>query len=217
MALKNIKKEPSLADRAYVAIKASIISNELAPGAVLAEETLADQLGISRTPIRAALQRLLFEEIVVQRSKNLVVSDVTQHDVRDVSIVRVQLEPLSARLIGQNGGLTQKQLERLHACNDKQVAAAEAGGAEAFLEQDYLFHIMLAQLSGNSFLVDLVERSNLIFKRFHTLSGTLMQNSVAASAEHHIILDALSEQDFGRAELAIRHHLENVNTRFFGA
>ena len=215
MPLKNIKKQPSLADQAYAAIRSAIISNQLTPGEVLTEESLAEMLGISRTPIRAALQRLLFEEIVIQRGKNMVVSDVTEQDVRDVNVVRAQLEPLSARLIGQRGGLTAKQLGRLRTCNEKQCAAAEAGDNAVFLDQDCLFHVMLAQLSGNSFLIDLVERSNLIIKRFHTLVGTLSRHSAAAGEEHRAILDALEAGDYARAEDAIRAHLEKVDARFF--
>ena len=69
MALKNLKKDPSLTDKAYSAIKSAIMSNELTPGTVLAEENLASQLGISRTPLRAALQRLQHEEIVIRTEK----------------------------------------------------------------------------------------------------------------------------------------------------
>ena len=143
------------------------------------------------------------------------VSDVTEQDVRDVNAVRVQLEPLSARLIGQNGGLGARQLERLRQCNEKQCAAAEAGDGAAFLDQDYAFHVMLAQLSGNSFLVDLVERSNLIVKRFHTLVGPLERHTAQAGNEHREILDALSARDYARAEEAIRAHLQHVDERFF--
>ena len=64
MGLKSLKKEPSLAEKAYTAIKEAIISNELAPGTALAEETLAAHLGISLTPSRPELQRLQMEGIV---------------------------------------------------------------------------------------------------------------------------------------------------------
>lgn len=215
MALKNLKKQPSLAEQAYMAIRSAIIANQLTPGEVLTEESLAEMLGISRTPIRAALQRLLFEEIVRQQGKNIVVSDVTEQDVRDVNAVRVQLEPLSARLIGERGGLNEKQLERLRQCNEKQCAAAAAGDGAAFLDHDYAFHVMLAQLSGNGFLVDLVEKSNLVVKRFHTLVGTLEKHVAAAGNEHREILDSLAAQDYARAEEAIRAHLQNVDDRFF--
>ena len=78
MALKNLKKDPSLTDKAYSAIKSAIMSNELTPGTVLAEENLASQLGISRTPLRAALQRLQHEEIVMQNGKNMVVAETVR-------------------------------------------------------------------------------------------------------------------------------------------
>ena len=87
------------------------MSNELTPGTVLAEENLASQLGISRTPLRAALQRLQHEEIVMQNGKNMVVAEVTERDVRDISVVRIQLEPLAIRLLAQNGGITAKPLD----------------------------------------------------------------------------------------------------------
>ena len=215
MTLKNLKKQPSLTDRAYAAIRSAIISNQLTPGEVLTEESLAEMLGISRTPIRSALQRLLFEEIVRQQGKNIVVAGVTEQDVRDVNAVRVQLEPLSARLIGERGGLSAKQLERLRQCNEKQCAAAAAGDGAAFLDHDYAFHVMLAQLSGNGFLVDLVEKSNLVVKRFHTLVGTLEKHTAAAGNEHRAILDAFEAGDYARAEDAIRAHLQHVDERFF--
>ena len=116
MALKNLKKDPSLTDKAYSAIKSAIMSNELTPGTVLAEENLASQLGISRTPLRAALQRLQHEEIVMQNGKNMVVAEVTERDVRDISVVRIQLEPLAIHLLAQNGGITAKHLDRRSGC-----------------------------------------------------------------------------------------------------
>lgn len=144
MGLKSLKKEPSLAEKAYTAIKEAIISNELTPGTALAEETLAAHLGISRTPIRTALQRLQLEGVVTSSGKKLIVAEVTGQDVRDIDAVRTQLEPLSIQLIAQNGGLTAKQLKMLQTCNDRLQAAAQQGDNLAFLEQDVTFHITLA-------------------------------------------------------------------------
>ena len=160
MVLKSLKKDPSLADKAYAAIKSAIMCNELTPGTILAEENLASQLGISRTPLRAALQRLQHEEILTQNGKNMVVAEVTEREVRDICTVRMQLEPLAVHLLAQNGGLTEKQLDHLYLCGEKQLNALHAGDNETFLDQDALFHVSLAQLTGNSFLADLVRKSN---------------------------------------------------------
>lgn len=213
MGLKSLKKEPSLAEKAYAAIKEAIISNELAPGTALAEETLAAHLGISRTPIRTALQRLQLEGIVTSSGKKLIVAEVTEQDVRDIDAVRTQLEPLSIQLIAQNGGLTAKQLRTLQACNDKLQAAAQQTDNLAFLDLDVTFHVTLAQLSGNRFLVDLVTKSNLLIQRFHTLTGTLARHAPTAAEEHTAVLQALAEQDFPAAEAALRAHLEHVGAR----
>ena len=211
--MKNLKKEPSLTDKAYTAIKAAIISNELPPNAVLAEENLAAQLGISRTPIRAALQRLQLEKIVVSSGKKLVVAEVTAQEVRDINLIRIHLEPLSIPLISQRGGLTAREISQLHNCNERQREAAKTGDNLTFLEQDAKFHVMLAQLSENHFLYDLVSKSNLTIQRFHTLTGTLSQNAPLAVEEHKEILDALKEKDYPRAEAALRSHLELVDHR----
>ena len=207
MALKNLKKDPSLTDKAYSAIKSAIMSNELTPGTVLAEENLASQLGISRTPLRAALQRLQHEEIVMQNGKNMVVAEVTERDVRDISVVRIQLEPLAIHLLSQNGGITAKQLDRLY--------ALRSGDSEAFLDQDALFHVSLAQLTGNSFLTDLVIKSNETIRRFHTLSGSLLFHAEEAVQEHTVVLDYLRDGRFDLAEQALRSHLEQVQQRMF--
>ena len=206
MALKNLKKDPSLTDKAYSAIKSAIMSNELTPGTVLAEENLASQLGISRTPLRAALQRLQHEEIVMQNGKNMVVAEVTERDVRDISVVR---------MLAQNGGITAKHLDRLYLCGEKQLNALRSGDSEAFLDQDALFHVSLAQLTGNSFLTDLVIKSNETIRRFHTLSGSLSFHAEEAVQEHTVVLDYLRDGRFDLAEQALRSHLEQVQQRMF--
>ena len=218
MALKNLKKDPSLTDKAYSAIKSAIMSNELTPGTVLAEENLASQLGISRTPLRAALQRLQHEEIVMQNGKNMVVAEVTERDVRDISVVRIQLEPLAIHLLAQNGGITAKHLDRRHHLISVilQVQRQKIDNILVILrDQDALFHVSLAQLTGNSFLTDLVIKSNETIRRFHTLSGSLSFHAEEAVQEHTVVLDYLRDGRFDLAEQALRSHLEQVQQRMF--
>lgn len=215
MALKNLKKDPSLTDKAYSVIKNAIMTNELTPGTVLAEENLASQLGISRTPLRAALQRLQHEEIVMQSGKTMVVAEVTEREVRDISVVRIQLEPLAIHLLAQNGGITAKQLDRLYLCGEKQLRALQNGDNETFLDQDALFHVSIAQLTGNRFLTELVNKSNETIRRFHTLSGSLSFHAEEAVQEHTVILDYMRDGQFELAEQALRAHLEQVEKRMF--
>ena len=151
----------------------------------------------------------------MQNGKNMVVAEVTERDVRDISVVRIQLEPLAIHLLSQNGGITAKQLDRLYLCGEKQLYALRSGDSEAFLNQDALFHVSLAQLTGNSFLTDLVIKSNETIRRFHTLSGSLLFHAEEAVQEHTVVLDYLRDGRFDLAEQALRSHLEQVQQRMF--
>ena len=90
-----------------------------------------------------------------------------------------------------------------------------SGDSEAFLDQDALFHVSLAQLTGNSFLTDLVIKSNETIRRFHTLSGSLSFHAEEAVQEHTVVLDYLRDGHFDLAEQALRSHLEQVQQRMF--
>lgn len=118
-------------------------------------------------------------------------------------------------LLAQNGGITAKHLDRLYLCGEKQLNALRSGDSEAFLDQDALFHVSLAQLTGNSFLTDLVIKSNETIRRFHTLSGSLSFHAEEAVQEHTVVLDYLRDGRFDLAEQALRSHLEQVQQRMF--
>lgn len=99
--LPRIGAEVSLTQRANEVLREAILSNAFRPGQVLSEETLAAELAISRTPVRAALKRLEFEHMVVLNpSKNIVVADISRSDLRDVTTARQALadEDIAGRL-----------------------------------------------------------------------------------------------------------------------
>ena len=145
----------------------------------------------------------------------MVVAEVTEREVRDICTVRMQLEPLAVHLLAQNGGLTEKQLDHLYLCGEKQLNALHAGDNETFLDQDALFHVSLAQLTGNSFLADLVRKSSETIRRFHTLSGSLAYHAEDAVHEHTAVLDRIRSGHYEEAEQALRYHLEQVQRRMF--
>ena len=99
MALQAVNRGESLSDRAYRMLRNAILSGELAPGEPLTEESLAERLQISRTPIRTALHRLVSEGLAETAcGKGISVREVGDRDVRQVDEVRAVLEPLSASL-----------------------------------------------------------------------------------------------------------------------
>lgn len=205
----------TLSDKAYHIIKEAIVSNHYKPGDVLVEETLADQLSISRTPIRDALKRLQFEHIVIpNENKKLVVSSVSLDDIQNVTIVRNSLEVLAVKLLAGNmDKAKKKQLKKL---SDKCKTIISSGINDHeldYLDADYNFHIFIAKCSNNTFLYEMIERIHLVTKRFHILSGTLVRYSQDAIEEHNKIVDAIMEDRYEDAAAAMEKHIQQVGLR----
>lgn len=205
----------TLSDKAYKIIKEAIISNNYKPGDVLVEEALAEQLNISRTPIRDALKRLLYEHIIVQEdNKKLVVSTISLDDIRDVTVVRSSLEELAVQLL--EGKMDKSKKKTLQKLADKCASIVENGieGNEVdYLEADYNFHMFIAECSGNSYLIDMIEKVSFVTKRFHTLSGTLDRYSQTATEEHSRVVSAILEDNYEEASKAMHSHICLVGER----
>lgn len=204
--LGSIKKSKSLADKAYDTIKEAIIYNKLKPGEILAEEKLAEELNISRTQIRSALSKLVFEEIAfINKNKNVIVSDITQKDIDDIFFIRESLEPLAVSLLKDK--ITKSQIEDL---KNKYI---EQFDGYSFIELDYDFHNTISEYTGNSFLNETIKKATLVTKRFLILSGTVPQYSIIANKEHKEIIDYIERGQFEEASESMLRHLKNVKEK----
>lgn len=209
--LKTIRKNTTLSEKAYEVIKEAIILNRIKPGETLAEEPLAGQLGISRTPIKAALRRMVFERIAEVNEKNsIVVSDVTEKDIGAVTVVRTALETLAISLIGSVDPGWLAALRDICRRQEKAIADQDTG---EYIKIDFEFHTQVAGFSGNAFLRDMIQKANLTTNRFLVLSGTLPKYMRVASLEHERIVGCLERGDLPGAQEAMRIHVSNVNKR----
>ena len=212
--LPSISKD-TLSDKAYHIIKEAIVSNQYKPGDLLVEESLAEQLSISRTPIRDALKRLQFEHIIKPNSNGkLVVSSVSLEDIQNVTVVRCNLESLAISLV--DGKMDAEKKKKLKKLADKCAAIMKngiEGKALEYLEADYEFHMYIAECSENSFLYDMIDRVNFVTKRFHILSGTLDLYIQTALEEHQAVVDAIMEDRYQDAAVAMVRHLNQVGLR----
>ncbi|MDU1005574.1 MAG: GntR family transcriptional regulator [Clostridium butyricum] len=207
-----VKKNKSLSDKAYDIIKEAIIFNKLKPGEILAEEKLAEELQISRTPIKAALLKLVCEEIAeINQSKNVVVSDINQKEIEDITLVRESLESLAVLLLKDN--ITKSQIQEIKSKYVQQLHMVEDERNEDFIELDYEFHTKISEFTNNSFLSDMIKKANLITKRFLILSGTVNEHASVANKEHEEIVSYIENEQFELASEAMKKHLQNVNER----
>lgn len=213
--LKPVKKNMTLSDKAYHVLRNAIVCNELVPGDVLTEEKLCAELSISRTPIRAALRRLVEDGLAEVRGKSVTVSRLTEEDTSSINVVRRAMELLTMNEL--RGRVTPMLIRKLRDSIEEQKSCrmADADDYIYYIQQDYVFHTTLAEATGNRFLLDVVERLNTHSTRCLMLSTTLFSSSKPAVAEHTAIVDALEQEDYDRAYQAMEDHLRQIKARYF--
>lgn len=203
----------SLQTMVYEQILDAILRRELAPGARLIEERLANQLGVSRVPVREALRQLEREQlVVVHLRRGASVAPLTSRDADEIYTLRTTLESLAARLAAQNAsgehvraleGIVQRQIEEV------------GPNPEQFYGLGSAFHAEVVRASGNKKLEVLlkvirhhVARLRLI--QSHASSPEIMAR---AAAEHQAIARAIARRQASRAERLMAEHVRGSRER----
>lgn len=216
MNIKPIKKNLTLKEQAYQSIKQAIYSNSLSPGTPLTEEQLSSALSISRTPIRSALQMLVYEKLATtDATGHIYVSTITEKDVHDATALRSVLEPMAIQ--DAPFPVAKEYLENLrHNYVEQELLFHEDPNNNfRYAEMDFEFHCQLSQICENELLVDIIKQLNTIMIRINILSGTLKSHMQDALNEHAAILKYLENGQREFAKLAIEEHIKNVEQRMF--
>jgi len=187
----------SLAEKAYYAIRAMIVSLELRPGAVINERELVQQLGIGRTPVREALRRLAQEQLVeVYPRRGMFVTSVEIRDLASLCEVRLVLEPHAATLAAERATAAERDaLEALVA----EIDADESLDRAALMALDERIHRSVYACSHNTFLAETLEEYYVLALRIWHLALDQASELGAAVQEHRPMLEAVSA---GKARLA---------------
>lgn len=216
MNIKPIKKNLTLKDQAYEAIKQAIYSNSLTPGTPLTEEQLSSTLSISRTPIRSALQQLVYEKLASKDSTgHIFVSTITEKDVHNATTLRAVLEPMAVESAVLP--LSEEYLAAFDDLQKRQYASFvdHPDDNYSFAELDFEFHCLLGKLSDNELLANIIRDLNNIMVRIHILSGTLSSHKEKALEEHAAIVDYLKKGQSEFAKLSVQEHIKHVELRIF--
>jgi GntR family transcriptional regulator, rspAB operon transcriptional repressor len=196
----------SLTDQAYEAIKWHILSMEITPGSYLNEMDLCERYGFSRAPIHHALQRLKHDQLVdIRPRKGVIVRSFSPQDINDLIEARGPLELLSVRLASERvNKVSGSRLKRRLADGHGLIARRDI---EGLIRLDHDFHVGLAEITGNRFLRDLIERlhqrSSILW--FRHISNEITYRSV--QKQHEDILKAIMEQNANKAAAAMSQHL----------
>ena len=195
----------SVVDQVHAALRSQILAGELERGSRLPQETLAAELGVSRTPLREALRRLAAEGLVtLQPNYGATVSQLDFGDMRDAWTARLVIEPPAARMGAERR--PEPELDRMQAAIDHQRAV---GDPAASLDANRDFHLALVAASGNPHLIHLAELLWVarISVAIYTAQAAQVGGTAAWSDEHDGILAAMRAGDGDAAERLTREHI----------
>lgn len=196
---------------AYCALRDAILAGDLEPGARLNQDELARRLGVSRAPIRDALNRLEAEGLVQTASRNgaMVVAEATEQEMVDIYELRAILDSASVRLACRR--LSAEDLARLQAIVDDTVRATEAKDLQAIVQAHAAFHKLLYRASGNAELLRVAQNLWDRSCRFRILALSNEENARRGLEQHRAILGALQARDVERAVgLAEEHDRSSI-------
>ena len=207
--------DPTRDGGAYTALRAAILSFELAPGERLSERGLEAVAGGSRTPVRAALMRLAGEGLVQREGRGWQVTPLDLGEVRAVMEYREALETAAVRLAIERADADELEALRLVASTHDEAGTDQQGG-EATLREGTDFHVALASLSRNPFFADGMRQVLTRLLRVRWLSATTPQSRETARAEHLEIVASVAARDTDRAVALVTAHSRGTRDRLLG-
>lgn len=201
-------QRPLLRDQAYDQLKSLIVTGTFPPGSFLSERKLGDRLGMSKTPIKAALALLESEGFVtVSPQQGIVVREITAREVVDLFDVRIALESFICHRLA--GSLTIKQETDLLTNISKQQTALENEDRNRFNRLDARLHLLMAGMAENAEILGTIRRTHdRVFQMALRVIQRSDQRFQESFDEHSQIVDALIDGNGKKAARVMEKHIE---------
>jgi len=195
-----------MSDLAYQELRDAILSGQLEPGARLNQDELARRLGVSRAPVRDALNRLEAEGLVttLSRSGGVVVAEASEQEMVNIYELRAILDAASTRLACER--MSDGDLARLQEVVEETERATDAKDLNAIAQGHAAFHELIYRASGNAELLRVAHNLWDRSRRFRMMALSSEENARRGIAQHRAILDALRARDAARAVVLAEEH-----------
>jgi DNA-binding GntR family transcriptional regulator len=202
--------QPSLRDQALRVIREGMVSGELAPGEIYSATALANQLGVSASPVREAMLTLINQGLVeAVRNRGFRVVPLDDNDRREIYEMRTLLEiPATAALAGRQEII--ENYEKFRAIASEIVTSARKGDLINYLDADRRFHLGLLEYSNNLRLVTAIDGLRDQTRQYGLREMTKKGTLVASAKEHLPILDALAAGDAEKVRELMQLHLRHI-------
>lgn len=218
--LPQIKMKGTLADRTYETLKHAIINLELLPGEIITEESISEQLGVSRTPIRSAMNLLCQEGLVtIAQGKGSFVTELSEQEVKNLFDLRIALEQLAIRLAmekaeDQDTAATLFQPIRTLVEEQVDTFTGEGRDSRRFMLSDIAFHMAIAQVSGNPYLSRQLESILNNCSRYSiAFLGKLLDHSDEVYSAHREVMERMERCEAEAAEAVLLEHVNVIREK----
>ncbi|MFI6709269.1 GntR family transcriptional regulator [Nonomuraea sp. NPDC050478] len=210
-AAPKIPRPATLRESVIEAIQELIVSGQLKPGQHLVESELAELLGVSRQPVREALQQLSGEGWVdLHPGQGAFVHIPTMEEADQLLAVRALLETESARLAARHAG--EEGVARLRALCRRGIEAVQSDDVDGAVATNSELHALVTELSGNKVLSELASQVARRVRWYHT--PVARQRGMASWEEHTALIDAIERGDQERAAHIMREHTEHTRASY---
>jgi DNA-binding GntR family transcriptional regulator len=199
------QKRATLTDQALRQIREAIRSGKLKPGDRLVETQLAEEMHISRFPIREALRYLEKEGLVqTEPFKGTYVARLTEEDMEELYSLRSAIEELAVRILLKT--IDAKKIKKLESIVASMIEASKTEDIDKMITEDLRFHQTICELSGHRRLLDVWLNLENQLHIFLTIEKDLFGNSYRFVTTHHPVLEAIKGRKIRPAQKAIRDH-----------
>jgi DNA-binding GntR family transcriptional regulator len=193
---------PTKADATYEELLRRIVRGDLEAGSRIDQELIADEIGISVTPLREALRRLEADRLVERSAhREVVVAPLSRKEVRELYSVRIELDVLAIREAARK--ITPEELE----IANRSLIDPPPSDPYEFSLGNRAFHHLLYQSTGNDVLVELLDRLWARTARYAVLLQPRVERAALGLREHRELIGMLGKRDEDAAEALMRTHL----------
>lgn len=205
----NLNNYKPLREVVFDALRSAITSGALQPGERIMENQLAEQLRVSRTPVREAIRKLEQEGFVVMvPRRGTYIADISIRDINEVFEIRTALEVLAAGLAAER--IAEEDLEKLERLLVEIGELIDIGDNEKLVEADCRFHDILYNSTHNKTLANIVSNLREKFTPFRAISYAYPGRAKPSLEEHRRLVEALAQRNAPLAQQVARKHMEKA-------
>lgn len=205
----DVQNHRPLREIVYEQLKRQILTGRITPGTRMMEVELADEMGVSRTPVREAIRKLEKEGLVtIEPRRGAYASDISVKDMVDTLEVREDLEGLAAALAAER--MTEEQIDELVKITEGYSEAILNSDTEKIIHYDEKFHKHIVSCSGNKTLIQLSEIVQELGLRFRYIYYDDFSRYENMPVEHRQIIAAITSGDADTARMSADSHVKKL-------